>query len=579
VACEQNVEGRPACPLEIEEAGAILNAGSGVTVGQGGNGALLVNGGARINRLGTIDLISGTSGGSASVVVDGAGSSWTSNGDLIVGDAGLGSLAIEAAGTATTSGGVIIADTASASGSSVNVVGTGSTWQIGGTLDVGLAGAGAFSINAGGAVTAGVIIAGTALGGFGDVVVNGNASQLTATGDFIVGDHANADVALNGGGTITAGTIDIGLNPGASGVVDVEGDSVLTAVGVLNVGDAGNAVLSLGADATVNATSFNVGTAGVLVEFGDPINSGTVTNSNSIVVASGSNTTTATARFVNNGLVEVENSGTETITTPLVTNTGSLTGTMQISTGGDLVLNAGSVVATQTIQFADATGTLTIGPGGIGGFDAVIQGFVVGDTIIVNTPGPATFSQSGSVVSVIENGGADGVHHAGLAGGQRAVLPGGHADRHAVRRASGAGPRGGGSGADGVGCGASGGVGWPGACAGDAAAAGSGDAGDRAQGGAGGERAAYRSAGDQGALAVCGGCADPGGVPGQPPVCGCGTTGRRRWWSITWNWRRTMCCWPTGRRRKVTVTMATGGCSRMRTRGGICRRKCRVRMC
>ena len=65
-----------------------------------------------------------------------------------------------------------------------------------------------------------------------------------------------------------------------------------------------------------------------------------------------------------------------------------------------------------------------------------------------------------------------------------------------------------------------------------------GDAGDRAQGRAGRQRAAPRSARDQGPRALVRRRADPGGVPGQPPVDRCGTTTRRKWSSTTSNWTR-----------------------------------------
>ena len=353
-------------------------------------------------------VISGT--GTAAAISFGGDGAWelatgtdlTTPGSVTVGGTQPGELVIDAGASliGTGTAGAIIGNQSGAAGSSVNVTGTGSNWQIGGALDVGNAAEGSLNITAGGSVSAGSIDTGVLAGSFGDIVVNGTASQLTATGQFTVGDSANADMAVSGGATIDAGNFDIGLQAGASGVVDVEGSSVINVANAFNVGDAGNAVLSLGADATVNTTSFNIGTAGVLIEFGDPINSGTVTNSNSIVVNGGSNVTTATDEFVNDGLVEVENSGTETINTPLITGTGS----MQLSTDGDLVLNANSIQPTQTIVFADATGTLTIGTDALGGFDSTISGFQAGDQIIVQTTAAATFSQNGSIVSVIANG-------------------------------------------------------------------------------------------------------------------------------------------------------------------------------
>jgi hypothetical protein len=129
-------------------------------------------------------------------------------------------------------------------------------------------------------------------------------------------------------------------------------------------------------------------------------NSGTITNTNSIVVNSGSNDFAVPVEFINDGLVDVLNGATESIDTPLITGTGS----MHISTGGDLVLNVGSIAATQTIAFTDATGLLTLGTAAIGGFDAEISGFQAGDKITVQTTAATTFSQHGSAVAAISNG-------------------------------------------------------------------------------------------------------------------------------------------------------------------------------
>ena len=130
-------------------------------------------------------------------------------------------------------------------------------------------------------------------------------------------------------------------------------------------------------------------------------NTGTVTNVSTIIADSGSNTLSASAEFVNDGLIEVINSATETVSAPLISGIG----TIQIGTGGHLFLNAGTVLAGtievgQTIDFTDATGLLTIENNIVGGFDAIINGFQVGDTITVHTTSAATFSLSGSVVLV-----------------------------------------------------------------------------------------------------------------------------------------------------------------------------------
>jgi T5SS/PEP-CTERM-associated repeat protein len=388
--------------------GGLLAAAGVLNIGQVGLSGLLVENLATVTT-GTTAVsgtqgvdISATAGGTGDAVVTGSQSLLKNVGEFLVGDAGLGSLSILSGGTALTThsagqAGAIIGNTSGASGSSVNVDGAGSNWQISGTLIVGNAGQGELSVAQAGSVEATAIDSGAVAGSSGDIVVNGAATQLTAIGQMTVGDAGNADLELTGGATISAGNFDIGLQTGASGVVDIEGASVLNVTNAVNVGDAGNAVLSLGADASVNSSTFNIGTTGVLVVFGDAINTGTLTNSGSFVVnGSMNNTSSASAEFINDGVVIVENSGTETIVTPTMSGTGSV----QLSTDGNVLLNANSVAATQTIAFEDATGTLVLGY--IGGFAGTINGFFAGDQIIVDTNGPATFSQSGSIISVMQ---------------------------------------------------------------------------------------------------------------------------------------------------------------------------------
>jgi hypothetical protein len=62
-------------------------------------------------------------------------------------------------------------------------------------------------------------------------------------------------------------------------------------------------------------------------------------------------------------------------------------------------------------------------------------------------------------------------------------------------------------------------------------------------------------------------------------VRSCGTAARKLSNSTTSSSLLTACCWPTAHRQKVTVTMATVGCSRTPTAAGISRRSLRARRC
>ena len=111
--------------------GANLTAATGVTVGEGGTGALLINGGATIVGLGTLDSFTGASGSAASVTIDGTGSTWKSAGELAVGDTGGGAVTVSnGAGLSATAGGTLpaMALGVSAGGSgALTVTGAGSS--------------------------------------------------------------------------------------------------------------------------------------------------------------------------------------------------------------------------------------------------------------------------------------------------------------------------------------------------------------------------------------------------------------------------------------------------------------------
>ena len=317
----------------------------------------------------------------------------------------------------------VIANTVGASGSGVVVTGADTKWQVSGALIVGNHGLGQLSVTQGASVSATSIDLGALSGGFGNLVVNGIgsklvnnvpvASQLTSTGKLIVGDVANADMSIGGGATVSVGGFDIGLNKGSSGVVDVEGASTLNVTGALNIGVAGNAVMSLGLAANVTAGSINIGKGGVLVEFGDPITTGTITNNGTVNITGGVNVITATAEYLNNGAIIVTNGATEQINTPLLDGTGGIS----INSGGIVILNADSVAATQTITFQDNLGgVLYVSAGKLGGFHAVVNPFIgtppttTTDRIVLN--GIAGFTDSisadGKTLTVFSNGGSVG---------------------------------------------------------------------------------------------------------------------------------------------------------------------------
>lgn len=99
--------------------------------------------------------------------------------------------------------------------------------------------------------------------------------------------------------------------------------------------------------------------------------------------------------LANSGLITASNG-------PLVV-AGNIsgTGTLAIAAGATLELK-GSVATSETVSFsASGAGTLVLDNPAT--FNATVTNFATGDEIVVDTPAPATFSQAGSIVSVIEN--------------------------------------------------------------------------------------------------------------------------------------------------------------------------------
>jgi len=205
---------------------------------------------------------------------------------------------------------------------------------------------------------------------------------------------------------VSADNADIGVQAGATGNVDIEGaGSHLDIANDLTIGVAGVGVLTLGAGTELTVVNnLVVGANGVLNQFGGVIDPSTIT-----IVAGGRQgghgTTTASVEISNAGTL-FASSGIETVNTPLITAPSGKSGVLEIDAGGDLVLNAASVDATQSVTFTDGTGILTIGT--IGGFGGTIASVTAGDEIIVQGTSIASdsFDPATHVLTLFDAGNA-----------------------------------------------------------------------------------------------------------------------------------------------------------------------------
>jgi hypothetical protein len=251
-------------------------------------------------------------------------------------------------------------------------------------------------------------------------VLGGTAGALVVNDGTIQG---NVGVDFQSGVSQAAGTlINAGLVTGSSGVAAIFGTGAERLILAAGGAFLGNVIGGTGAGATT-ALELATATSGTLVSAAT--NSGTVIDSagsfgftfvQSVTVDQGASWTllgsaaaignagslllsagtVGISQFINNGSLFVANGATASVNAMLISGTGDIVP----ATGGDLVLNAGTVASTETILF-NGPGTIEIGESATVG--ATIQGFSTGDRIIVDTTVAATFSQTGSQVAVVAN--------------------------------------------------------------------------------------------------------------------------------------------------------------------------------
>jgi T5SS/PEP-CTERM-associated repeat protein len=173
----------------------------------GGDGTLNIqNGGTVSNVAGFIGINSNSTG---TATVAGPGSTWTNTGRLVVGEGGDGTLNIENGGTVTNSNEGYIG-LLSTSTSMVTVDGAGSTWTNTGLLIVGRAGEGTLNIQNGGTVSNPAGFIGRDPNSTGSVTVDGAGSTWTNTGDLYLGGSGStaggtASLDVTGGGLVEVG--------------------------------------------------------------------------------------------------------------------------------------------------------------------------------------------------------------------------------------------------------------------------------------------------------------------------------------------------------------------------------------
>ena len=400
--------------------GGTWSGSSAFVIGQAGAGSLAVNTAGTVSTAGA--EVAANTGSSGEIAVTGANSSLIDTGSFVVGDNGLGGLLVQANGTVTALAGLVIANGASAAGSSVDVTGTGSNLQITGALTVGGAGFGQLSISQTATVTAGSADAAASAGGGGAISITGTGSALNIAGLLTVGDQSSGSLNIANGASVSVGGLAIGTGASGSGNVVIGPGSHLTVTGTsINVGLAGSAVLDIqgGTLGLASGTTLSPGTFGRIVQVGGLIDPATVFDASGGSFGGGG-TAEASGTIVNSSLASVTG-GAETLLAPLITSSdpANVAGVWSIKSGGTLVLDVNTFDNSQTIQFGDLTGVLSIGqqvtldpsqsPGTIAasalsGFAAPIVGYKAGDKITFSGLSVASDQVSGNVVTLFDSG-------------------------------------------------------------------------------------------------------------------------------------------------------------------------------
>ncbi|WP_199086455.1 autotransporter outer membrane beta-barrel domain-containing protein, partial [Bosea sp. ASV33] len=219
--------------------------GGDLLVGDTGIGQLNITAGGTVtNDLGTIGNNVAGNGTVTVSGIDGSGnaSTWTNNGDLVVGQSGTGLLTILDGGKVSSLNGYIASDLGSQGTVTVSGVGSNgsaSTWTNAGSLLIGSNGVGALNILAGGRVSSATSYIGGDTLGIGSALVSGIGSSWQNSGRLSVGTYGAGNLRVEGGATISS------------------------ADGIVGDGAVGDAVLTGPGTTWTNAGQFSVGSFGV----------------------------------------------------------------------------------------------------------------------------------------------------------------------------------------------------------------------------------------------------------------------------------------------------------------------------
>ncbi|NYF34042.1 autotransporter-associated beta strand repeat-containing protein [Sphingopyxis sp. JAI108] len=211
---------------------------SDIVVGEFGSGTLNITAGGQVgNQSGWIGSNAGSQGivNVSGVGANGAASTWTNNGDVLVGYDGNGTLNIADGGKVVSVGGQIGANSDGVG--EVLVTGVGSSWENSGRINVGLFGAGTLRIENGATVTGNDAIIGAS--GNGNAIISGAGTSWINTHQLSVGSFGTGSMRIENGASVTSNQAYIGANSTGSVVVTGAGSNWLVTDFSMTVGNEG----------------------------------------------------------------------------------------------------------------------------------------------------------------------------------------------------------------------------------------------------------------------------------------------------------------------------------------------------
>lgn len=230
--------------------------------------------------------IVGAPGSPSKAVVNGAGTNWTSSGNLLVGVSSTGTLDVLNGATVDGQGQVLIGNSPGGDGTA-NVDGNGSQLTIVDTLAIGNAGTGELNITDGGTVNNESMSGPTqtqigAMDGMGTVNVTGLGSSLSVAGLLIVGKDGNGTLLVSNGATVSnTGQAQIASEATGTGNVTVTGmGSTWTSTDALFVDVSGTGRLTVSSGGSVaSGADVNIGTSATSDGMATVIGSGSTLSS------------------------------------------------------------------------------------------------------------------------------------------------------------------------------------------------------------------------------------------------------------------------------------------------------------